>query len=588
MAVNAQAFAQGASRGVLFAVRQYAPAALLLAALVLFWEGWVRAFDTKDYFLPAPTAIWSSFTETADLLPPHIRTTMTEAVVGLLVAAVAGVVLAVLIASVPLVRRVLYPLLIVSQTIPMIVLAPLLIIWFGFGLTPKIVVVALIGFFPIVVATTDALMRADPDMVGLVRSMGANRWQVLRNVLIGRNTGVLQRPADRRRLCRDGSCHRRVDRRQLGPWPFHRTLAHLVPDGPGVRGRDCGGSREPGSVRRGERRGPDCVPLDVRTRNGGGPMTRFRLRLMPLLTLALVMAPMVAVCGDDDDDNGDLESVTLMLNWTPNTHHNGIYVAKEKGWYEDAGLDVRIIEPGQNVVEQAVASGNADFGISIQEAVIPARAEGLPVVSIGTIIQHNDSSLFSLASENIQRPRDLAGKKYGGFGGALENALIKELVACDGGDPDEVEFVEVGNVDYVVGMEQDRFDFAWVFESWDVMRAREILNADTNSIKFVDYLDCIPDWYTPLFITTESMIAERPDTVRRFMEATAQGYEFAIETGPGGRGAAQGAPESDRELVEKSSAYMAHTSSMRAANGASRTRRSGSGSRSTSARRADF
>jgi ABC-type nitrate/sulfonate/bicarbonate transport system permease component len=72
----------------------------------------------------------------------------------------------------------------VSQTIPMIVLAPLLIIWFGFGLTPKIVVVALIGFFPIVVATTDALMRADPDMVGLVRSMGANRWQVLRHVLI--------------------------------------------------------------------------------------------------------------------------------------------------------------------------------------------------------------------------------------------------------------------------------------------------------------------------------------------------------------------------------------------------------------------
>ncbi|MGH2610542.1 MAG: ABC transporter permease [Tepidiformaceae bacterium] len=184
MAVNAQTLARGAGHGAAFAVRQYAPAALLLGALVLFWEAWVRVFDTKDYILPAPSAVWSAFMDTADLLPPHIRTTMTEAIVGLLVAAVAGVVLAVLIASVPLVRRVLYPLLIVSQTIPMIVLAPLLIIWFGFGLTPKIVVVALIGFFPIVVATTDALMRADPDMVGLVRSMGANRWQVLRNVLI--------------------------------------------------------------------------------------------------------------------------------------------------------------------------------------------------------------------------------------------------------------------------------------------------------------------------------------------------------------------------------------------------------------------
>lgn len=163
---------------------QYAPATALLVVLVLFWEGWVRAFDTKDYVLPAPSDIWSSFLDTRGLLPEHIRTTMTEAVVGLAFAAILGVVLAVLISSVPLVRRVLYPLLIVSQTIPMVVLAPLLIIWFGFGLTPKIVVVALVGFFPIVISTADALMRADPEMVGLVRSMGANRWQVLRHVLI--------------------------------------------------------------------------------------------------------------------------------------------------------------------------------------------------------------------------------------------------------------------------------------------------------------------------------------------------------------------------------------------------------------------
>lgn len=288
-------------------------------------------------------------------------------------------------------------------------------------------------------------------------------------------------------------------------------------------------------------------------------MTLFRWPLIAMLSLAVVVvAPLAVACGDDDGDGDDLERVTLMLNWTPNTHHNGIYVAQDKGWYEEAGLDVTIVEPGQNVVEQAVASGNADFGISIQEAVIPARAEGLPVVSIGAIIQHNDSSLFALADEKITRPRDLAGKKYGGFGGALENALIKELVACDGGDPDAVEFVEVGNVDYVVGMEQDRFDFAWVFESWDVMRAREVLGADVTSIKFVDYLDCIPDWYTPLFITTENMIAERPETVRKFVDATARGYQFAMDNpGEAAEALMKGAPESDRELVEKSSEYMA-------------------------------
>jgi ABC-type nitrate/sulfonate/bicarbonate transport system substrate-binding protein len=277
------------------------------------------------------------------------------------------------------------------------------------------------------------------------------------------------------------------------------------------------------------------------------------------LLAALLAIPLVAMaCGDDDDNGNGLEQVTLMLNWTPNTHHNGIYAAKEQGYYREAGLDVRIVEPAAGGVEQVVATGSADFGISIQEAVIPARAEGLPIVSIGTIIQHNDSSLMALANENIRRPRDLEGKTYGGFGGALETALIRQLVECDGGNPDRVRFVEVGNVDYLVGMEQGHYDFVWVFESWDVIRATALENREVTSILFKDHLDCIPDWYTPLFITSERMISNRPDTVRRFMEATARGYDFAMENPvEAGNALLKAAPELDRRLVEQSSEYMA-------------------------------
>jgi len=283
-----------------------------------------------------------------------------------------------------------------------------------------------------------------------------------------------------------------------------------------------------------------------------------------LLLLAVLTAiPLIVIaCGDDDDNDGgnggNLERVTLMLNWTPNTQHNGIYAAVEKGFYRDAGLDVQIVEPAAGGVEQVVATGSADFGISIQEAVIPARAEGLPVVSIGTIIQHNDSSLMMLATENVSRPRDLEGKTYGGFGGALETALIRQLVECDGGDADRVKFVEVGNVDYLVGMDQGYYDFVWVFESWDVIRAKEIEKREVASILFKDYLDCIPDWYTPLFITSEDMIANRPETVRKFMEATSRGYDFAIENPKeAGEALLKAAPELDRNLVEQSSEYMA-------------------------------
>lgn len=280
-----------------------------------------------------------------------------------------------------------------------------------------------------------------------------------------------------------------------------------------------------------------------------------KLRAMAPVLLAPVLLLVGLSCGEEDD--GGLQEVTLMLNWTPNTHHNGIYAAIEKGWYEAAGLRVKIVEPATGGVEQVVAAGNADFGISIQESVIPARAEGVPIVSIGAILQHNDSSLMMLSREGVTRPKDLAGKTYGGFGGPLEIALINRLVSCDGGDASTVKFVEVGNVDYLVGMEQDRFDFAWVFESWDVIRAREVERKEVTTIKFVDYLGCIPDWYTPLFITSEKMLKEHPATVRKFMEATAKGYNYAISNpAEAGNALLKGAPELDRDLVAKSSAYM--------------------------------
>ena len=160
------------------------PAALFLAALLAGWELWVRARDVPSYLLPPPSDLWQAFLDQRSTLPAHARTTIGEATLGLFFAAVLGVVLAALIASVPLARRVLYPLLVVSQNIPVLVLAPLLAVWFGFGMMPKVLIVVLIGFFPIAVNTADGLLRADREMVELVRSMGANRWQALRTVLI--------------------------------------------------------------------------------------------------------------------------------------------------------------------------------------------------------------------------------------------------------------------------------------------------------------------------------------------------------------------------------------------------------------------
>lgn len=282
-----------------------------------------------------------------------------------------------------------------------------------------------------------------------------------------------------------------------------------------------------------------------------------------LLVLALAALPLAA-CGSSSSDgggsggdqDGDLRPFEVVLDWTPNTNHAGMYLAEANGWYEDAGLDVTFIEPGEAGSLQALAAGKADVAVSVQEELIPARAAGLPVQSIAAIIQHNTSSLVSLADDGIERPKDLEGKTYGGYGGQLEQALLEKLVSCDGGDPSEVTSVDVGEADYRIGLERNQYDAVWIFDGWDGIRLQQE-GVDTSAIPFIDHEDCIPDWYTPLLATSEEVEAKRGDDLTAFMAATAKGYQAAMED-PGAASDAllDQADDLDPKLVEASAEYL--------------------------------
>ena len=278
-------------------------------------------------------------------------------------------------------------------------------------------------------------------------------------------------------------------------------------------------------------------------------------RILVLITLALVLAG----CGSGSDNPGaGRRSVTVVLDWTPNTNHSGVYLAKQKGLYDRAGLDVSIVEPDQAGGVAQLVAGNATFAFSYAEQVLPAREQGTPVVSIATVLTTNTSSLVSPADRGIRRPRDLAGKTYGTFGGAIEEPLVKELVRCDGGDPNAVKFVDVGNADYNVGFRKHEYDAVWVFDGWDVIRLRDIAKTAVTTIPFRDHLDCIPDWYTPVLVTTEKTLADDPGLVKAFLAATATGYEMAAAD-PAAAAAAliDAVPESDRDLVNASARFLA-------------------------------
>lgn len=165
-------------------LRRVTPPLVLLGLLVAAWELWVLAAHVDAWELPSPGSIVRAGFDSRAVLRSHTWTTLRETGAGLVIGTVAGVLLAVAISSAAIVRRTVWPLVVTSQTIPIIVLAPLLAIWFGFGIAPKVVVVALVVFFPVAVSTVSGLAAADPEQVALVRSFGATRWQVLRLVLV--------------------------------------------------------------------------------------------------------------------------------------------------------------------------------------------------------------------------------------------------------------------------------------------------------------------------------------------------------------------------------------------------------------------
>lgn len=157
----------------------FGPAIVLLVALLVLWQLYVQVSRINPRLLPSPGDIVLALANNWDVIAVNAMPTLLETVVGMAAATLFGLLLAILLDISLWSRRAVYPLLVISQTIPIVALAPLFLIWMGFGLEPKIIVVILYSFFPIAVASADGLASAEPEMLNLLRSMRASRWQIL-------------------------------------------------------------------------------------------------------------------------------------------------------------------------------------------------------------------------------------------------------------------------------------------------------------------------------------------------------------------------------------------------------------------------
>lgn len=261
-----------------------------------------------------------------------------------------------------------------------------------------------------------------------------------------------------------------------------------------------------------------------------------------LMVTAIVMTAFTAGCsvqkaGDTDtaeraentepgDNSVQLEDVTVILDYVANTNHTGMYVALEQGYYEEEGLNVTIIEPTQGATATLIAVGKGDFGISYQEDVTIALTsdEPLPVKAIAAIIQHNTSGFAVYADKDIHSPKDFEGKTYAGWGGPGEEAVLKAVMTRDGGDFSKLNMV----ISDGSGFEalKDKADIMWFFEGWDNVKCE--LNDFPIEYMPVRDLDERLDYYTPVIIANKNTLETNPQMVRRFLAATAKGYEYAI------------------------------------------------------------
>ncbi|MBR2896452.1 MAG: ABC transporter substrate-binding protein [Oscillospiraceae bacterium] len=280
-----------------------------------------------------------------------------------------------------------------------------------------------------------------------------------------------------------------------------------------------------------------------------------------LIVLLLVFALVFGAvgCGAHVEQT-EAEKVTVVLDWTPNTNHTGIFVAQAKGYFEEAGLAVEVVQPPEDGAVTLVASGKAQFGVSFQDSLAPAFVgeNAMPVTAVAAVIQHNTSGIVSRAGEGMDTPKGLEGKKYATWDLDVEKETIRDVMTADGGDFDQVELIPSTVTDEVSALQSGSVDAIWIFYGWAGV-ACEVAGLETDYFEFAD-IDPVFDYYTPVIIGGNAWMEEHPEAAKAFVAALSKGYTYAAEHPEEAADILmEAAPElkANRELVYASQKYLA-------------------------------
>lgn len=292
-------------------------------------------------------------------------------------------------------------------------------------------------------------------------------------------------------------------------------------------------------------------------------MTR-NLTRKALLSTAGAGALALAACGGAKTEGGEegaapetLTPVSFVLDYSPNVNHTGIYVAIQKGWFAEEGIEVEIVPVPDDGSDALIGSGGANMGVSYQDYIANslASANPMPYTAIAAIVQHNTSGIMSRAEDGIISAKGMEDHVYATWNMPIEQATIKQIVEADGGNYSKVQMVPYTVDDEVAGLRANMFDTVWVYEWWAVQNAK-LQDYPVNYFSFAD-MDPVFDYYTPVIAVNDAFAAENPELVKGFLRAAKRGYEYAAENpAEAATILCEAVPELDADLIQMAQEFI--------------------------------
>jgi putative hydroxymethylpyrimidine transport system substrate-binding protein len=253
------------------------------------------------------------------------------------------------------------------------------------------------------------------------------------------------------------------------------------------------------------------------------------------LIMVCLLLLIVSACGKNNVKESEknsaatdkLQKVSLMLDWYPNAVHSFLFVAEEKGYFKEQGLDVDIQMPADtNDPLKLVAANQIDMAMSYQPQVLVARSEDIPVQSIGAIVRHPLNQLMVPANGSIKSPKDLAGKTIGYPSIPLDEAIIQTMVKADGGDAGKTKMVDVG-WDLIPAMAMKKTD---ALIGGYINHEKLLLEKEGHKMRAINPADYgVPDYYELVMVASEKGLKEKPEVFKKFMTAITEGQKYVQE-----------------------------------------------------------